>query len=124
MIYSIEPVSAPRQTRADAWKKRASVVRYREFRDACRAAGIVVPVSGASVTFVIPMPPSWAQKKRDQSNRQPHMQRPDLDNLVKALLDAIYVQDSGVWDLHARKVWGHEGAIVVESEPSGIRDAW
>lgn len=46
----------------------------------------------------------------------PHEQKPDKDNLLKALLDALYGDDSHVWhdDGHL-KFWGDEGSITVIS---------
>lgn len=114
MRYAIEPMGAPRMTRADAWKRRPVVLRYRAFKDACREAGVQVPESGARLTFVLPMPPSWSQRRRASMDGQPHRSKPDIDNLVKATLDAIYDDDAAVWDISARKVWGQSGEIIVE----------
>jgi Holliday junction resolvase RusA-like endonuclease len=114
-IWAIDPVGKPRQTRADKWKRRPEVMRYRAFADECRLRGIRVPVAGAKVTFVLPMPESWSKKKRLEMNGQPHQQRPDVDNLTKAILDAVFPDDSCVWDIHCRKLWGVSGLIVIET---------
>jgi Holliday junction resolvase RusA-like endonuclease len=99
-------------TQSDRWKKRDCVIRYRNFKDQCRAHGVNVPES-ASVEYTIPMPASWSQKKREQMRGKPHRQRPDLDNLDKALLDAVLTEDSHIWQLHSRKVWGDTGQIYI-----------
>ena len=54
---------------------------------------------------------------RPKSNKtQWHTQRPDLDNLAKAVLDALhgiaFVDDSAVVNLRLRKGWGHPGLVV------------
>lgn len=113
-VFAVEPMGAPRMTRADAWKRRPAVLRYRAFRDACKASGLVIPDAGSRVTFVLPMPPSWSRKKRSEMAGKPHTSKPDIDNLVKAALDAIYDDDARVWDIAARKIWGEVGAIIVE----------
>ncbi len=77
-----------------------------------------VPNAGYRITFVMPMPKSWSKRKRAEMVGQPHQQKPDLDNLIKALLDACYQDDCEVWDLRATKVWGEEGAISVDSPVS------
>ncbi len=59
------------------------------------------------------MPKSWSQKKRTQLNGQAHQQKPDKDNLEKALLDAIFDDDSRVWDGRVTKLWGEKGQIIV-----------
>lgn len=114
MMYTIVPMAKPRMTRSDKWKQRDCVMRYRAFKDACRLHGIVVPES-ADVTYVVPMPASWSQKKRDRMRGMPHQQRPDLDNFDKGLLDAVHEEDSHVWQLHSRKIWGDTGWIVVKN---------
>ena len=113
--YPITPCPKPRQTRADKWKKRPPVLRYRAFADTCRELGVAVPESGAKVTFILPMPKSWSKKKRAQMDGQPHQQTPDVDNLGKALLDAVYEDDSCVWDIRMIKRWGVEGRIDIEN---------
>lgn len=112
--YDITPVPAPRQVRSDGWKPRPSVQRYRAFRDEVRLRRVEVPQQGARVTFILPMPSSWTKYQRSKQDGQPHRQKPDIDNLLKALLDSVYGDDCGVSDIAARKVWGREGAIIVE----------
>ena len=116
MRYPVTPVAKPRMTQRDKWKKRPAVVRYREFCDCCREAGIRVPESGAHVTFHIPMPASWSEKRKAEMLGQPHQQRPDVDNLQKALLDAVLPEDSGVWDIRATKRWAETGSIEIKDQ--------
>ena len=47
---------------------------------------------------------------------RPHRQKPDIDNLIKALLDALYADDSHVWKITAEKRWHYEGKIMVFTE--------
>lgn len=115
--YKITPLGKPRMTRADKWKKRPEVVRYRAFCDEVRLHNVSLPESGYHVIFVLPMPPSWSKKKRTEHCGKPHQQKPDLDNLMKSLMDAIYSDDCGIWDFRASKVWGDCGEIKVERLP-------
>ncbi|MCR4339433.1 MAG: RusA family crossover junction endodeoxyribonuclease, partial [Gemmatimonadaceae bacterium] len=39
--------------------------------------------------FRLPMPPSWSNKKRLAMIGQPHAQKPDIDNLLKAVLEIM-----------------------------------
>ena len=112
-IYPIEPVAKPRMTRRDRWAKRPAVLKYRAFCDECRGCGVTVPADGAMITFVIPMPKSWSKKRRTEMLCQPHTQRPDLDNMVKAVIDAVHAEDSAVHTIAARKVWGFDGSIEI-----------
>lgn len=112
-IYYINPVSKPRMTQRDVWKKRPVVVKYHAFCDEMRASRFTLPESGAHLTFVIPMPKSWSKKKRIEMNGKPHQQRPDVDNLIKAVMDAIFDEDCRVWNISASKLWGEQGKIGV-----------
>ena len=113
MKYYITPVAKPRMTQRDKWKKRPSVIKYRAFKDEIRAAGIELEESNQHVTFIIPMPKSWSKKKRLESRGMPHKQRPDIDNLQKALLDAVTSEDCYIWDMRCTKIWGDDGAIII-----------
>lgn len=120
--YPICPVPKPRMTQRDKWAKRPAVLRYRAFCDEVRARGLDLPEDGSIVTFVLPMPKSWAKKKHNEMDGQPHQQRPDLDNLLKALADACYSEDCRIHCIAARKVWGSEGLILVRPWTWG--DPW
>lgn len=123
MTYPINPVAKPRQTQSDKWKKRPIVMRYRAFKDLVRLYGVKVPVAGAKIMFVIPMPKSWSDKKLKRMNYAPHQQVPDVDNLLKGLLDAIYADDSCVWHIaELSKVWGETGSIVIDIPQTSTKD--
>lgn len=110
--YNITPVPAPRQVRSDKWAPRPMVVRYRAFKDEVRAQRVDLP-DCCFVRFTLPMPTSWSRKRKIDMCGQPHKQRPDLDNLFKALADAVHVEDSHIANAHMVKVWGHNGSIEV-----------
>ncbi|MEL0577036.1 RusA family crossover junction endodeoxyribonuclease [Pectobacterium punjabense] len=112
--YNIVPLGKPRMTQRDKWQKRPPVLRYRAFCDEVRLNKITLPEGGWHVTFVLPMPPSWSKKKRSEMNGKPHQQKPDKDNLEKALLDAIFDDDSRIWDGRVSKIWGEFGKIIIE----------
>jgi len=114
VIYEIEPMGKPRMTQRDKWAKRPAVLRYRAFKDECRLKRVELPSGGAHVTFVIPMPKSWSKKKRAEMNGKPHQQKPDLDNLAKALMDAVHDDDAGIWSMCLSKGWGESGPIKIE----------
>lgn len=117
-VYNITPLGKPRMTRADKWKKRPEVLRYRAFCDEVRLNKVTLPESGYHVIFVLPMPPSWSKKKRALMDGEPHQQKPDKDNLEKALLDALFGEDSHIWDGRVTKIWGETGKMIIrEGEP-------
>jgi Holliday junction resolvase RusA-like endonuclease len=113
MRISVVPVPAPRQVRRDLWSPSPNVARYRAFKDALRLAGVKQFGGEIRVTFFIPMPSSWSRNKRNQLRGTAHTQRPDIDNLLKALLDAPGRDDAHVYSIQATKLWADIGAIDV-----------
>lgn len=112
VTYPIIPVPKPRQTQSDKWKKRPCVLRYRAFQDDCRLHNVGVSETPI-VIFKIPMPKSWSKKKRLAMLGKPHQQTPDIDNLLKALLDAVFKDDSHVYKVKAAKYWCETGSIQI-----------
>lgn len=112
--YAIKPVPKPRMTQRDKWKPSPAAKRYFAFKDEVRRLKINVPVQGYRITFLIPMPKTWKPEKRAAMLHKPHEPRPDKDNLEKALLDAVYGEDSIVYDGWVRKLWGDHGGILIE----------
>jgi Holliday junction resolvase RusA-like endonuclease len=115
------PLAKPRMTRRDQWQKRPVVVTYRAWCDAIRLlggrAGIWTLLDHVDVTYGLPMPPSWSAKRRAEMNGQPHRQKPDIDNLTKALFDALCEDDSHIASLVARKIWTTEPFIHLHTSP-------
>lgn len=112
MRYPIEPVPKPRMTRRDKWKKRPCVMRYRRFKDQCRAHRVELP-QPCKVVFYIPIPSGWSQSEQEAVWNQPHTRTPDLDNLLKALCDAVLLNDSKIWNVRAEKRWSYEAGIEI-----------
>ncbi len=113
-IYHIIPVPKPRMTQRDKWKNRPCVLRYFKFKDEIKAHKVTLPKCNYHVFFILPMPKSWSEKKKFDMYGKPHQQKPDKDNLEKALLDAIFKDDSQIWDGRVTKLWGIEGCIIIK----------
>lgn len=116
MLLNITPVPKPRMTQRDKWAKRPAVVRYYAFCDGLRELwGDEKVGEHVTITFALPMPKSWPKTRRASMTGHGHKQRPDIDNLLKAFLDALCEDDSHVWDVHATKIWADsEGYIRVD----------
>lgn len=112
MIYDITPVPKPRMTKSDRWKKRPAVVKYWEYKDKIKKSGLKL-TDKSIIIFYLPMPKSWPKYKHLANLRQPHKQKPDLDNLIKAVWDSLYEDDSSMWRVQAEKRWGVTGQIQV-----------
>ena len=64
-----------------------------------------LPPVGASITFFIPVPPSWSKKKKALHHGRFHQSKPDIDNLQKAFLDSLMAEDKQVAHLEVQKRW-------------------
>lgn len=72
------------------------------------------------LVFMVEMPKSWSQKKKDAMYWQPHRQTPDIDNLFKAFTDTLFYvpkweesiyNDKEIYKIKARKYWSKEWEI-------------
>lgn len=118
--YSVEvtPVPKPRMTQSDRWKKRPAVVRYYQYKDdlvfEALAQGFVLS-DEVELDFYLPMPKSWSKKKQAEMDGKPHQAKPDIDNMAKAVMDALLDEDSHVWSLRARKFWATKGSVIINT---------
>jgi len=113
--YPKRGLPKPRMTKADTWKKRPIVLKYWEYKDDIQKwANKNDFTLGQEVcaVFNIPMPKSWSKKKKEMMVNTHHKQKPDIDNLLKGLMDALLEEDSHVHTVFSRKVWAEEGSIV------------
>lgn len=74
------------------------------------------------MTFFFQPPKSYAKKRREllMNEGRPMPHKPDIDNLVKAVLDACngiaYKDDAAVVEIDARKRYGEEDGVQVTIE--------
>ena len=94
----ITPIGKPRMTQRDRWKKRKCVESYWTFKDQVRESGLVL-AEEPTMVFEMPMPTSWSKKKKAEMEGRPHQQKPDADNLAKALMDAACNDDAYIWHM-------------------------
>ena len=72
-----------------------------------------------TIYFVMPIPASWSKKLREDASSGfiAHISRPDLDNLIKAVLDALngiaYNDDSQICSVSASKFYAQEDKTIV-----------
>jgi Holliday junction resolvase RusA-like endonuclease len=111
------PPGKPRMTRRDKWKKRDNVLRYREWSDAARqAAGSLPPPEAITrLDWIAVFRPaaSWSAQKRLAAMGTLHRQKPDRDNIDKAVLDALFDDDSAVACGTITKIWGENERLEV-----------
>ena len=115
--YKITPVPKPRMTRRDKRLNppRPGVAKYYALKDLVNLAHIELPRAGSSICFILPMPRSWSGVKKARMLGKAHEVRPDLSNLLKALEDALFTEDSHIWHYgELSKIWGIKGEIIIE----------
>jgi Holliday junction resolvase RusA-like endonuclease len=108
----------------------AATVSFERVVQQLAAVRIPAPLEGpVSVTIYATFAPpaSWSKRKVEVTLHRPHVQRPDLDNIGKAILDGLnriaWADDAQVADLHIRKVWGVTPQTVVIIRKIGATDA-
>lgn len=126
-LLDVIPMGAVRMTKSDTWKtnpnhpdpkkrQRKSVKEYFNFKNAItwEAKSLNFELKTTlDVLFLIPMPNTWSKKKKEKMNGLPHKQKPDTDNLIKAVKDALKKDDSDVWLEKAEKRWAYKGSIII-----------
>lgn len=122
LVFTIpgQPMGKPRQTRSDKWKKRPCVMRYRAWADKARAS---VPKGESlgiyrEISFVayLEFPKSYSVTKRAWLTGQPHFEKPDGDNILKALLDSLFPEDKYIWKFSGEKRWADGQGARIEVE--------
>ncbi len=114
--WNIDPCPAPRMVQSDKWNKRPCVMKYFAYRDFFRKIAAIqqyklTPV--IDIEFIFEMPKSWSVKKMNAFDNTAHQSRPDIDNLLKAVLDSLSIEDSFVYKVSALKKWGRKGKVII-----------
>lgn len=70
------------------------------------------------------MPVSWSKAKKAKHFGKPHTQKPDGDNVAKAVMDGltaagVWPDDAVVWCLEIRKIWSVQGFCTITAVDSG-----
>lgn len=125
-FLNVPPLPKPRMVNSDRWRKRPSVQRYWQWKDKIVAEaanqGLVLPPTFRAI-FYIAMPNSWPKRRKAEMAGREHTQTPDTDNLLKALKDALCVEDSHIWHDAPIKVWSWKPGIYIEEvKPQPLLD--
>jgi len=106
-------------------KRLLRLERYNQYKQdlsaLCKQKGFTFPHQGAHIRFYVPCPKSWSQKRKKAYHMKLHMGKPDVDNMCKAVLDSLFLEDKHVADLRITKFWVdfEDGWIDIEvSTPS------
>ena len=115
-----EPMGKPRMTRKDKWAKRPVVQKYWAWkRDVQKESPFIIETPrSVYVKAFFNIPPSYSKKKAFELAGQAHRVKPDADNVLKALIDALYMDDQKVAIMHIEKWWDDGKGARMEIEIS------
>jgi len=126
-LFDVIPMGAVRMTKSDKWKtnpnhldpkkrQRKEVVQYFAFKTLIKLQANQMNYElkdTIDAVYLIPMPNSWSEKKKQRMNGLPCKVKPDTDNITKAVKDALKEQDSEVWYEKTEKRWAFKGSILI-----------
>lgn len=114
----------PRMTRQGRAYTPAATVSFERTVGQYGMAACKAPIEGPcklKVIAVFEPAKSWSKKKTQAAMWNPHTQKPDLDNCVKAILDGLnriaFADDSQVCNIECEKMWGTPAKTIVEVTP-------
>lgn len=120
------PKARPRVVNGHAYTPRETAAYEAAVRGCYKlAAGLMVPLTvpcAVEMVFRFPIPASARRKTMPDKIKagDPYTSRPDVDNLAKAIMDAIcglaFTDDALVVEISARKEYGEPGAEVTIRE--------
>ena len=115
----------PRMTRRDKWEKRPPVMRYRAIAKEMQLQAnlqVYTPYPAIKATIGIKMPKSWSKKKKREKLGTPHQQKPDVDNITKAIMDILCKDDAFIYHIDIKKFWAEESIVLLENIGDGKED--
>ena len=66
----------------------------------------------------MPIPKSLSKVKKDALKGKPHYLRPDIDNLIKFILDSangiLYLDDAQIYTINAHKIYDEHPRTEIE----------
>lgn len=76
-----------------------------------------------SVTAVRQVPASWSKAKQAAAIGKYAKPKPDVDNIVGSVMDALFEDDDRVISVFCEKVWGAEHALIIEVAPANQEES-
>lgn len=127
LIFDVVPMGAVRMTKSDTWKlnpnhtdpkkrQRPAVTKYFAFKTLLQLQAKSVNFElGKCIdaVYLVPMPDSWSKKKKAKMNGMPCENKPDTDNITKAVKDTLRKEDGDIWWEKAEKRWAYKGSIII-----------
>jgi len=98
-----------------SWKREISLLAANHFGGPAHEGPVKL-----ALRFWRHPPQSEAKWRKSYLNERPVARRPDIDNLAKAVLDALqdilYEDDGQIWSLHVEKRWtiDHDPGVAIK----------
>jgi Holliday junction resolvase RusA-like endonuclease len=127
-VVDIKPMGAVRMTQRGKWTN-PQAQKYLAYKSEIQrqvrlqAPELIKQACEVSINFWMPIPESWSAKKKIASIGKSVTVKPDIDNLVKGLFDAlnglVWTDDNLVVSCNAMKIYSVSGKIdfLVEANP-------
>lgn len=84
-------------------KRLLRLEKYNKYKEDMRSIsakkGFEIPPQGLSIKYYIPVPKSWRPWQKEAMHLKLHQQKPDIDNLTKAVLDSLRTEDKNIGHL-------------------------
>ena len=122
IIYG-KPLGKPRMTRKDKWAQRKCVLRYWAWCDLARHVAFLD--TQKKDTLDSPTRIQVVAYFTHKTRTGPHLLKPDGDNILKGVCDALFVNDEMIYDKAVKKLWtgGRERVeVLVTKEPHVARE--
>lgn len=121
---TVPPMGAVRQNKRSLYSKdparRKAIQLYYAYCDELRLQAKLnhfTLMDDMGFEFHFTMPPSWSHQKRAKMIGHRMRSKPDWDNCIKALMDALCKNDEKISGCcGVRKIWGLENKIVIYKE--------
>ncbi|MCU9958795.1 MULTISPECIES: RusA family crossover junction endodeoxyribonuclease [Bacillus subtilis group] len=121
----VEPMGAVRMTGRGKFvnKNAQRYLAYKDFiklhaQKQMKGQQLYTGPTVVKVLFSMPIPKSWSKKKQQEAISTVHIKKPDIDNLVKGVFDALnktaWHDDNQVFMVIGAKVYGKEPGIEVQ----------
>lgn len=112
---------APRMTQRDKWMQRPCVMAYRGWCDQLRTAAPSLPIAAdvdeINIVATYSPPESWSPRRRQLAIGTKKRSKPDGDNILKAVCDALWNDDHKLGDKVVCRRWGEIDQIQITILP-------
>lgn len=113
-----KPLHRPRFSHGKVYNDQKSemLVQYLSLKSQHGKQSLFQDPIHLDVTFIFQVPQSYTKKKQESMINKPYEGRPDLDNLVKMLMDictgALYTDDKIITSISAEKRYGPHAKTI------------